>query len=170
MNNRYNHCHCTVIQSTWCTIGKSIIFMFRRHNIMYDVSLRMDLLWRGRWWMMGRDQCPGLRGWWGHAHQYDEPHGSGQGSGWGHSSQHPEVRVETYSHALKNWKKVSVHMQAVSISQYYHCTFAFYRYMYMYILLVNFLPGQGEGYQIVEHSQGSYGRHHPGNWSITNKE
>ena len=37
--------------------------------------------------------------------------------------------------------------------------------MYMH----KFLPEQGVGYQIAEHSQDSYGRHHPGNCSKTNK-
>ena len=41
--------------------------------------------------------------------------------------------------------------------------------MYVHMMLLNFLPGQGVDYQIAEHSQGSYGRHRPGNCSkITN--
>ena len=65
----------------------------------------MGLLLRERWWMMERDQCPGLQGWWGHVHQYDEPHGSGQDSGWGHSSQHPIVN---------EWKSSSSHIANIS--------------------------------------------------------
>ena len=39
--------------------------------------------------------------------------------------------------------------------------------MCVHMLLLNFLPGQGVDYQIAEHSQGSYGRHRPGNCSKT---
>ena len=95
----------------------------------YD-DLLMGLLSRGRWWMMERDQCPGLQGWWGHAHQYDELHGSRQGSGWGHSSQHPIVNTIIIS--LKSWEMSQGYMQEA----HDNCT---YKYMYVYALYTYYL-------------------------------